>query len=222
MNNISKAALAAAGFAMAPAAATAETPFSAGAIGGSTGFGVEARYAVNEKIALRGGLSTLTWDVDETLDDVDYSGDLNYDAAALFVDYHPFASGFFVSGGFYFSGPELDLTATPSGPTEIGGVTYTPAQIGMLDVDADIGDTAPFIGIGWSNAQRTDSGLYFSALAGAAFYGDASANLEAIGGLLANDPTFLSDIAAEEANLEEDLDDFKTYPVIQIGLGYRF
>src|SRR5262245_4858310 len=111
---------------MAPGAALAETSF--GAQAGTSGFGVEARYDLTEHLAMRGTISTLNWDLDQTYDSVAYSGKLDFSPAGIYLDYHPFANGFFVTGGALLGGPKLDLTATPAAPVTLGGVSYTPAE----------------------------------------------------------------------------------------------
>ncbi|MBL8551759.1 MAG: hypothetical protein JNJ73_17355 [Hyphomonadaceae bacterium] len=212
--------LAAAAAFMAPGMAHADASF--GAQAGTGGLGVEGRYAFNEMFALRGSVSTLEWDVDETYDGVSYNGQLEYTPAGVYLDYHPFANGFFVTGGAMIGAPGIDLTATPAASVQIGGATYTPADVGTLEVNSDIGDSAPFIGVGWTSANSKSQGMYFSALAGAAFYGDATVSMRARDGLLAADPTFLADLQDEADALRDDLNDFKTYPIVQLSTGYRF
>ncbi len=205
---------------IAPGVAAADTSF--GAQAGTSGLGVEARYDFNERFGLRGSISTLNWDIDETYDGVAYSGELDFSPAGVFLDYFPFQNGFFVTGGAMLGAPGIDLTATPVASVDIGGTTYTPADVGTLDVNSDIGESAPFIGIGWTSAHNHSGGMYFSALAGAAFYGSADVTLTARNGLLASDPTFLADLQDEADALEDDLNDFQTYPIVQLSTGYRF
>ncbi len=200
----------------------AHADVSVGANAGSNGVGVEARYSLTDKLVLRGAIGTLSWDLDETYDDIAYTGKLDYSPATLALDYHPFENGWFVSGGAMLGGPGLELSATPATAVDIGGVSYTPAEVGTLNADSEIGDAAPFIALGWTNARERTQGAYFSALVGAAFYGEANATLWASGGLLESDPSFLADLADEEAQLEDDLSSFEVYPILQVGGGYRF
>ena len=53
------------------------------------------------------------------------------------------------------------------------------------------------------------------------FQGSPTANLSATGPI-ASDPGFQADLAKEENNLQDDLDNFEYYPVISIGFNYRF
>ena len=54
------------------------------------------------------------------------------------------------------------------------------------------------------------------------FSGEPDVSLESRGGLFSGDPTFEAEVDREEQRIREDIEDFKVYPVIQIGLTYRF
>ncbi len=43
-----------------------------------------------------------------------------------------------------------------------------------------------------------------------------------VDGALANDPTFMAKLKAEEADAEDGLKSFTMYPVTSLGLNYRF
>lgn len=41
-------------------------------------------------------------------------------------------------------------------------------------------------------------------------------------GPISTDPTFQQNLAIEESNLQNDLDNFEIYPVVALGVSYRF
>jgi hypothetical protein len=205
---------------LTPQAANAETGF--GAHAGTAGWGVEARQGMGGYFSLRASISDLAVDIDETYDDIKYTGDAKFNPVGLFVDLHPFRNGWFLTGGALLGAPKFNLNATPATSVEIGGNTYSPDEVGTLAADASIGDNAPFVGLGWTSAHVQRRGVYVTAFAGAAFYGNAHAHLTATGGLLAEDPDFLASLADEQATFEDEISKFSTYPVIQLSLGYRF
>jgi hypothetical protein len=47
-------------------------------------------------------------------------------------------------------------------------------------------------------------------------------NLTARGGILANDPTFQTQLTQEEQNLQDEINDYEVYPVVQAGLTFSF
>ena len=114
---------------------------------------------------------------------------------------HPFRNSFFVSGGAYFGERGVDLDATPTRDVRIGGVTFTPAQVGRLDGRIDLEDTAPFAGIGFDNTFTRGGRLGFRFTAGAVF-GDAPVvNLQASGGTFSDNPIFQERLRQEEAEI---------------------
>lgn len=189
---------------------------------GTTGGTLEGQAQITPWLQLRGGFNYFEYSVDEEFDDIDYDGDLDLSTFGVFADLRPFSNSFVISGGAYIGDKTLNMLASPTGPVEIGDTTFTPDQVGMLQLDADMEETAPFVGIGFDTTFQGSGNFGFRGIVGAMFTGTPSINLESIGGQLSNDPTFLAEIEEEEANLRNDVDDFEVYPVIQLGVSYRF
>lgn len=215
---IALAACAAAGIAGA-GAARAQVAISGGI--GTTGVTAEAQVKVVPNVVLRGGYNYFQYEADDTYDDIAYTGDLDLNTLGAFIDYHPFGNAFFVTAGAYFGEKSLDLTGAPTTNVQIGNQTFTPAQVGSLNLTGDLEDTAPFVGLGW-DTSFDNTGLGFKFLAGAMFTGSPDVTLVSTGGSLSNDPNFQAQLAIEEQNLRDDVDDYKVYPVVQIGLTYGF
>ena len=189
---------------------------------GTTGGIIEGQYAFNEYVTLRGGFNTFSYGLDEDYDDVEYDADLDFSNFGAFVDMHPFNNSFLVTGGAYFGDKKIDGTGRPTEPVEIGNTVYTPAQIGTLDLDAKADDTAPFLGLGWDNTFRTTGNWGFKIIGGAIFSGEPDVQLTSNGGLFSDDPAFQAELEREEQKIREDIEVFKVYPVVQIGVTYRF
>jgi hypothetical protein len=204
---------------IAPLVASA-TDFGLGVKVGTLGAGGDATLSLNDSFALRLTGSILQWDTDDEIDDVDYHLELDYTSFGALVDVHPFSNGFRFSGGLMFNDNGIVLKATPSESEEIGGNTYTPEQIGVITGNLAFDDIAPYFGIGYGRAGAGDQGLTFTIDFGLLFQSyelDLSAS-----GLAATDPQFLRDLEEEEGDIQEELDNFKIYPVIAVGLAYRF
>ncbi len=209
----------AAGSGLTAGAASAQISVS-GSVG-TTGGTVEAKIKVAPIVAIRGGYNYFQYEADDTYDDIAYQGDLDLSTAGAFVDVHPFGNAFMLTGGAYFGEKTLDLFATPTANVEIGNQTYTPAQVGTLNLAGDLEDTAPFVGLGWDTSFDT-KGLGFRFIAGAMFTGTPAIDLTASGGTLSNDPGFQTQLANEVQNLQDDIDDYEIYPVVQVGLSLTF
>lgn len=223
MRNLKLSAAAAAVTLLSATAAAAQTsPVAVGVNLGTTGVGLEAQLAVSDSLVLRAGADTLRFNQDETYSDVDYDGKLKSTTAGLFADWRPGGSAFLLSAGAYFGKRKVTLDAQPSANVEIGGATFTPAQVGRLEGEAKMSDVQPFLGAGFDNTFTRKGAWGFRALAGVAFSKSPDVSLRAVGGTFSNDPAFQARLRQEEQDLQDDADGFKYYPVVQIGVTRRF
>jgi hypothetical protein len=206
----------------AGAALAQSGPLAVGVNAGTPGLGVEAKVRLGDSLVVRGGGDWLSFSHDEDYSGVSYDGKLKAATAGLFADWHPGGSAFLVSAGAYFGDRKLDLTARPTGPVEIGGATFTPAQVGQIDGKAKLSSAQPFVGAGFDNTFPGDRAWGFRALVGVSFSDDPDVSLRASGGALSGDPAFQARLRQEEADIRDDAKDFKYYPVVQIGLARRF
>ena len=88
-----------------------------------------------------------------------------------------------------------------------------------------INSTAPYLGLGWSNRNNVSSGVAFSFEAGLINVGTGSVDfaVECGSGLSSSQCSALqSDVAAEMSTINNDLDRKLFYPVVKLGISYRF
>ncbi|MEO1553847.1 MAG: hypothetical protein AAFR82_07905 [Pseudomonadota bacterium] len=189
---------------------------------GTMGGAVEGQIQVNEYFQLRAGANYLAFDEDIDVDEITYEGELDFSGLGAFIDVHPFKNSFFVTGGAYAGGKSIDLTASSTVPVEIGGVVFTPAEYGRLEGDVSFDDVAPFVGLGFDTTFEGSGNWGFHILAGAAVFGSGDVSLEAVGGTLSNDPFLQAELQNEIADIEEEIEDYELWPVVQLGLSYRF
>lgn len=196
--------------------------FALGVQAGTPGAGLQAQFAVNDYIVLRGSYDVLQWEADDAYDGIDYEADIDFQSPGAFVDLHPFKNPFFVSAGAYFGDRGVDLNATPTENVNIGGATFTPEQVGRLTGRIELESTAPFLGLGFDNTFTHDGHWGFRLLAGAAFGDAPQVDLNSTGGSLSDEPLFQERVEQEEQDVQQDADNYKVLPVIQMGLNYRF
>ncbi|HWP94355.1 MAG TPA: hypothetical protein VNL72_01275 [Gammaproteobacteria bacterium] len=189
---------------------------------GTLGLGLELQQALTKRFALRVGLNDYTYEYDTTKDDVNYSFDFNLESKALMLDWHPFAGTFRLTAGMYRNDNALNGQAEAASSYQIGNRTYTPSEIGTLYSDITFDDTATYFGLGWGISPDSDGGFGIAVDLGLLKQGTPTVDLRAEGGTLVSDPQFQSDIQQEEQNLQEDLEEFDVYPVVSLGLSYRF
>lgn len=191
---------------------------------GTLGAGLDVSKGISETLALRLQANAFSYDEDITESDVEYSADLDLKSAGLLLDWHPFSGAFRVSAGAYWNGNETAATGRPTGGTyEINGVTYASSDIGSLNGQIDFESVAPYFGIGFGSAPKAGRGMSFSFDLGVLYQGEPNVGLTVVCGPSVPDCNQLqSDVAAEQVSLQDDLKDFKFYPVVSFGIGYRF
>lgn len=206
---------------LASASAGAEG-FALGARAGTLGLGVEGVFRLTDGLNARVGVNNYTYNYNDTVSDVRYDADFKLRSSSLLLDWHPFGGAFRLSAGTLFNRNKVDLTGQPTGNVDVGGATFTPSQIGTLDGEVDFKKTAPYVALGWGNAVAKNKGLGLSFEIGAVMQGSPDVTLTSTNGTLSSDPTFQARLAQEERDAEKDLDGFKVYPVIALGLSYQF
>lgn len=211
--------IAAAGLMLLPTLTMADTGI--GAKIGTLGAGVELTKNLYTNINGRIGLNAGSKCESGTESGINYSIDFDVKSATLFFDWHPFSGGLRFSTGVAINDNELTLVGVSATSYTIGTTTYTAAQVGTLNGSVTFDNINPYLGVGWGNAVDPDDRFTFSADLGVLYQGTPEAKLTATG-LIASNAAFQADLAAEQAELNQSLDDFELYPVISVGLAYRF
>lgn len=203
-----------------PASAQSTSSVSAGLTGGTLGIGPELGFR-GEGFGVRGNATFFGLGRTVESDGVNYDGDLKLRSVGLMADVYPFGGGFRLSAGARINNNRVELKATPTGDVEIGDQVYTPAEIGSIIGEVEAKKFAPTLTIGWASGSSAGRGLHFGIDAGAMFQGSPKVTELRTTGML-SDPALQADLQRERDEIEADIDSFKIYPVLQIGVGYRF
>lgn len=187
--------------------------------GGLLGLGGEVNYAINPMFTVGLGLNTFTQSMSQSASDIDYDVDFKLQTIALLGNYHPFEGTFRITAGAMLNNNELSMTANPTVSYDIGGTTYTAGQVGTLKSTVDFNAIAPYLGLGWGKSAGSGFGVTFDM--GVLFQGSPNVSMKASGAIASN-PTFIANLNAEEASAEDDIKDFTMFPVMSLGLNYRF
>jgi hypothetical protein len=194
----------------------------AGLTGGTLGFGGNVTVGIAPAINARTGFNLFSYDGESTESDVSYDYELSLLSFPVLLDWYPLeGSGFRLTSGILINGNEITATGTSDDTYKIGDTEYPAASVGVLTGKVDFNAVAPYLGIGWGNAVGKDTGLSFALDLGVAFQGSPDISLEASGPLSSN-PDFQAELENEIADLEDEIDEFKYYPVITLGLTYKF
>lgn len=197
----------------------AEAGFGLGVKMGTLGMGAEFTKSITESFNARVGFNTYDFSDSGTEGDINYDIDLEWQSTALLLDWYPGSGSFRLTAGYIINGNELKMRAKPTGTYNIGGTSYA-SDIVSLTGNVTFSN-GPYIGLGWGNAAR--AGFGFSFELGAVYQG--SPELDLSGTCTAGSPTcddFNADVAREEQQAQADLDEFKWYPQVAVGISYGF
>lgn len=184
------------------------------------GFGGEINYGFSRFFTAGIGYNRYSYETDFDVDDVKYDADLDLQSWSLLGHYHPFAGIFRLTFGAMLNSNGLEMSGKPTGTTyEIGDRTYTAAEVGQLNGDISFEDFSPYFGVGWGKAFNSRFGMTFDI--GVLFQSEPDVEFTATGPI-ASDPTFINDLKREEQRVEDDVKVLQFYPVLGLGIYFRF
>ncbi|MEE9492053.1 MAG: hypothetical protein V3W04_01560 [Gammaproteobacteria bacterium] len=195
---------------------------SVGIKAGTLGLGVELSMPLGmNNLNGRLGFNYYSDEESDTLDGVDYDADVELKTFSAMLDWHPMANGFRLTGGLFYNGNEGSIESTSVGSVDIGGTTFILGPNDKLSGDVDFNTLAPYLGIGYGQAFGHAGRLSFSVDLGVLFQGSPNVSLNAEGPL-SGLPGIQAAVDQEEKNIQDDVDNFEYYPVVSLGVSYRY
>ncbi len=187
------------------------------------GVGPEISLGLSDYFSTRVAVNWGKYDVEGETDDVEYDCELELISGLATVEWFPWAGGFHVDAGLLVNGNNFSGTGEPSagGTFTFDGVTYDAVDVGTVKAEIDFESLAPYLGVGWGNPLDSEGNITFFVNLGVVFQGEPDVSIKT-SGTLASDPVFLARVEAERKDLEDDLDNFALYPVIALGVTYKF
>jgi hypothetical protein len=201
------------------------------------GWGVQAARPLPHRSDIRGGFNFYTYNTSFTDDGADYAADVRLRSVNVQFDKYLLA-GFFASGGaLVWNGNKGEgKVSVPGGQSfSLGNVNYISDTASPIHGDSAVTfqKFAPLLSLGYGNL--TSKGHFaYTVEAGVAFHGSPEATLSLAGnactstilGLIcqnvATNPSVQNDVAAQRQKINDDISDFKYYPILQFSLGYKF
>jgi len=227
---------------------SASGPFSRMAIGGGMsplGVGMEVSTNVNEHLNVRGIGNILKYSTSFTVSGVPSTANLNLGSGGALLDYYPFHAGFRLSGGLLFVNQnQLSASAAIKGGDSftLNDQTYYSSNANPLNGSGHLAlnSTRPsaMVTTGWGNHVKHSGHWTVPFEIGVAFVGAPQVNMSLTGVACtdasqtqcadvndANNPLavqFQSNLNAQIAKWNSDLNALKVYPVISTGIAYSF
>lgn len=197
------------------AAAGAAQAAGLGVRAGTTGVGLDYGFGIAPTLGGRIGVSGMNINTDVDTSDVRYDAKAKLANVNLLLDFSP-VGPFRISGGFIANSNKLDLRGTP---TSGGSFPQGASVNGTVKPDKSF---APYLGIGYGNVWTTGVNFYFDA--GVMFQGSPRVSLNVDCGTAspAQCAAAQTQVAAEQQRVQDKVDKFKYYPVINLGITIGF
>jgi len=213
--------------------------YGAGIKFSSLGAGVEFASSVTQSINVRMGGNFFNYPIDNTRDDVTYKGNVRLHSVEAHIDWFPTHGNFHVGPGvlYYLSSPFNANLSIPGGTEfSLNTTDFVSSPNNPITGAASmhVHRIAPEITVGWGNLLPRGEGKHWSIPfeIGAAYQGDPRIQIGLQGTACApkggacydaaTDPAVLTPLAQEVKHRENDVSWFRFYPIISIGVGYRF
>ncbi len=204
---------------------TARADLGLGVKAGTLGIGIEGRWSALPWLDIRLGANQYDYENSGTEAGIDYDATLALDNYFLSGNLHFPLSPFRLTLGIFSNGNELQMTSrdTAGADFDIGGTSFSPADIGALQSIASFDSTAPYLGFGYDFEVFGKAGLNLDF--GVLWQGAPSVSLTASG--LETSPAAIQSLLVpaletERLDLEDELSSYKAWPVISLSLVYNF
>ena len=205
---------------------------------GLLGAGAEIAARVNHHSSVRAGFNILGYSRSFDKDGINYAGHLSFRTFEAHYDYYPWAGKFHISGGLldYIGDPITARALVPANSNfSLGSQQYyTQGNQAFATGRVNFHQVSPTVTVGWGNLVRENHHWSFPVELGVAFQGSPKSTLGVSGTICsdpvnaatcvnaATDPTVQSDLTAEQTKINKNMEPFKFYPIISLGVGYRF
>jgi len=214
-------------------------PFSTFAVGikaSTLGAGIEAATPLSSSLNLRASGNFIDWGYSFNIDGINYFTQINFRSGQIGVDWFPFHGGFHISPGIlYFKNGLSGIAKVPPGQAfQLNNTSY------INSVDDPVSGTAsvtysqhiaPSLTVGFSNIiPRNGKHFNIPFEVGAAYTRAAYMNIQLDGTACtvqgcfnaATDPDTQVNLQSEIKQINQDVKKIPVFPILSLGLAFRF
>jgi hypothetical protein len=188
---------------------------------GTEGVGLGYGYSFASMANVRAEFNGFSFSHGFNAGDLHYDGTIKLYHGGLYGDFFPAPSvvPFRVTAGLLIGGDEFDGTASPIGGTiTINGTAYA-AQGEQVQAKVTLPTVRPYIGIGFGHSPIAKKGFSMFFDAGVA-YGRPHVELDVPANIVAE--AGQANVNAQQQQLQDKADNWKFYPIVKVGVSYRF
>jgi hypothetical protein len=194
--------------------------FSAAVKLGTLGIGGEVGYRPLSYFGLRIDGEAFSFSDTITAGRVNYNATAELQSYGLLADVYPFGESFRLTGGLRLNENEIRGQAESVRlNTSLGPITVPTGAAGSLGGKVTFDKLSPYTGFGWGGSIAP--GLSLTTDFGVMFNGNPKGSVAA-SGPLAGVAYSTGSVAAAQSDLQNAINGYKYFPVIEIGLSYKF
>ena len=189
---------------------------------GTLGIGLELSRLLGDHIGFRVGGNFLSLNQQRTEESITYDATAKLQSFTGLLDWYPGRRrAFHFSAGAVSNPLTLDGVGVPASGSNytINGRDYTSSQVGTFTSSAKYASVLPYVGLGFGTPASKSRGIGVVFDIGAAI-GKPTVVLNSTNA--ANVPGLAADIRAERAKVQDSANKLPVWPVVSLGLTYRF
>lgn len=195
-----------------------DSNFGIGVKAGTLGLGAEIRWAPVPIVDFRFGANAYDLNSNDQYAGIDYDATFELESYFVTANINFPLSPFRITAGLFSNSNQMVMVGSEPNSYNIGGTTFSPAEVGTLTSTTTFDDVATYVGIGIDFELFGKAGLNFDL--GVLFQGDPvvtlESDMESVNALLRNA------IVIETEELTKKMDSLKAYPVISLSVVYNF
>lgn len=205
--------------------ATANADLGVGFKAGTLGLGIEGRWSPLPWLDVRAGANQYDYDTSGSQAGINYDATLALDNYYVTGNFRFPLSPFRLTAGAYLNGNEVQMASFDTGGADftIGDDTFSAADVGSLQSVTSFDETSPYVGVGYDFEIFGKVGLNLDF--GVLWQGEPSVSLIATG-LDSAPPSVQAQLGpaleAERLEIENEVSDYKAWPVVSLGFVYNF
>lgn len=209
-------------------------PYAVSITASTLGLGGDVITPISQSFNLRGSMRGFRYHNTLNINEVNYNASTLLANISLLTDYYPVGKLFHLSGGVVINNNKLTVSAKETGNITLNNTDYSVS--GKIDGDITFNPLAGYLGIGLGNPIAAKHGWQLHLEGGVMYQGRPDTALSsygtathissgesfAIDGNTSEAETFNRNIEEEVNTLNDKLVELEWFPVISLGLSYRF
>lgn len=191
--------------------------YAVGLNAGTNGLGIDLTTDINDKLNLRATGNFYAFSgIFEVDDDPSVELDTKSDNTnfSLLINYHPFRSSFGLVTGLYYMNWNTTMFMAANETYEIEDRIFQPEELGSLDGVVEYpSKLAPYLGMALGNPVGEGTKLKLNLQLGIMYMGTPELKMSGEG--------MIAPSAGNQPSLQEAIEQFQWYPMLNLGLSFR-